>query len=252
MGAATAALSIPLLSVASAIARATGCSPPSVYPLFRWRAYTPGRKQPPSQAAGSGCSVRRPPASRHSCSIFRVSQSTRPVIRPRYRRNAGRRSKPPAAVRPHVHSCDASIWNSRTSRERSWPKCTSGSLRTPSKPSPGTSGGGASSDVHRSAPAGRHGHRGRRAAPVGLHRYGSCRHRPAADPSRRTANQAAPARRGGSAARRHHAAGRLPASRQAPPWLQRTTAGAATRPARTGRPTGPEYSSAPTTPRSRR
>ena len=29
MGAATAALSIPLLSVASAIARATGCSPPS-------------------------------------------------------------------------------------------------------------------------------------------------------------------------------------------------------------------------------
>jgi hypothetical protein len=31
MGAATAALSIPLLSVASAIARATGCSPPSVY-----------------------------------------------------------------------------------------------------------------------------------------------------------------------------------------------------------------------------
>ena len=42
MGAATAALSIPLLSVASAIARAAGCSPPSVYPLFRWRAYTPG------------------------------------------------------------------------------------------------------------------------------------------------------------------------------------------------------------------
>jgi len=42
MGAATAALSIPLLSVASAIVRATGCSPPSVYPLFRWRAYTPG------------------------------------------------------------------------------------------------------------------------------------------------------------------------------------------------------------------
>jgi len=66
MGAATAALSIPLLSVASAIARATGCSPPSVYPLFRWRAYTPGRKQPPSQAAGSGRSVRRPPVYLHA------------------------------------------------------------------------------------------------------------------------------------------------------------------------------------------
>jgi len=73
MGAATAALSIPLLSVASAIARATGCSPPSVYPLFhgpiRWRAYTPGRKQPPSQAAGSGCSVRRPPWGWSSCHV---------------------------------------------------------------------------------------------------------------------------------------------------------------------------------------
>jgi hypothetical protein len=45
-----------LLSVAAAIARATGCSPPSAHPLFMGRFVGrrthPGRKQPPLASSG--------------------------------------------------------------------------------------------------------------------------------------------------------------------------------------------------------